>query len=668
MKDEIAEKFDYETRPVNFYGNIEWKMQLFASKDLKRLQIILHNHYIDKTITEDFDSLYKLADFIRNFAVDHGITVFDRRIASQIFDSLSRAGLKITVENILEQIKKESKVEAQELEIASIEREKIAHFKFGRMISFGGLFRWKVKIGITEGIENPMLIIFQDVSTREKEEIHAGDIHGIIKVLKDKSQILNTLLLDRRLACWISDYFIQQLGIKLSFQDALFMIKEGKIKEIGIEKRTVEDLLAPEIAKELLPAQEEEVFARVTSVKIKQTPNIVETLEKIMDTHKQEEITAVSRKIIYPPSSGVVTPEKVEIIPTAPGTLPGNRYLETTLNNNTGGSMVNVEITDVLPFDLKLEQAAVNVPVSMEKSSSSRGTVVKWIIDEIKEDQIISIRYFTKQLINRTIILQKEKEVTIIKTRFSIAPCASQALHKFTARTELSGLKEREYDTLLVTDFIPREFKVKKTRISPEGLKPTYYPRENGVEVSWKKYDITASDHYAWEYDLLPEPFVTLSRGTIKSQEDSKDNLVYALLYQPFPGTSRYIITIIAENLDYDPVDTHFEVQIPANTSVLKMIVPKGESMTNFFWDIIMSLTSPEKQVLNISAHFDSYERKAASFLLESPQEPFDPYYPIQLTVNGRTSSIHVPYFQQRLLQFLPLPDEHIKLLETLKS
>ncbi|MFW9997260.1 MAG: hypothetical protein ACFFD4_34775, partial [Candidatus Odinarchaeota archaeon] len=167
--------FTITTEVVQLWGNFEWTVQLFTERYLEKFRIVLKNTSLDTEITKDVAGLYELASIIRKFAVDHGITIFDRRIASFLHELLSRTGLvDISLEDILDKIKSppmKETVPVYEVRRKTREKTRSERYRFGDLVPFGGLLRWKVRIGVEKDIYSPIRLEFHDVRERDQQVI-----------------------------------------------------------------------------------------------------------------------------------------------------------------------------------------------------------------------------------------------------------------------------------------------------------------------------------------------------------------------------------------------------------------------------------------------------------------------------------------------------------------
>ncbi len=667
------------SKEVNLWGNAEWKVQIESDAEFSRFRIRYSNKTIQKEITEDAKNLFELAQSIRKFANSHDITIFDRRIASFLYDLLATLGARFSQDHILKQIKEPPILSDKERKLKELEKYVSERFKLGRLVHLSGSVRWKIQIGMEKGLQDPMRVIFQDEELQRKEEFEVKNLNELVQLIKQKIEDLNIPIYDRRLAQWISNYFEIELNVPLRFSEALKIIKQkidlSQLPELGIKEETTTIPIDKDKAKDMLPSIESDVGIRLKSLKIKHMEDeeqLLTILTTILDAHKDEENTIVTRQISATTRTGKPLELKPRQLPTQPAEDPNHRTLTATFENTFNEELFDVELSDILPYDLKVDHVELNVPVEMEKHLLDEGLKITWKIPELKPKQAVEIKYITSRRINRSIVLHAKDEVFVINTNFSIHIKDPPILHLYGADTDFIGIEDQIFEHVLITDFIPQEFDVNRVEVNPSDFEREILKIENGLEYRWKKATLQQGDVLQWKYDLVPKPFITLHQGKIPlvttiEKTDDVHQLLYALLYQPLPGRRDFLMTFLAETQHDHPIKTMFELELPATSSVQQFILPEEVQLTNFFWELN---PHPFKKAntLQMSFKFEANERIAVAFHFKSEKDIFDPFLPLAITINDKEMHLKVPKFSKRLLQFIPLPKEHVKLLERMKN
>lgn len=678
-EEQAQDGFSLISEEANLWGNVEWKVQLECNDDFNRFKITYRNKTIQKEIVEEAKDLFELAQSIRTFATSHDITIFDRRIASFLYDLLSSMGAHLTQEQILQQIKEKPKLSDKELKIKELEKYVSERFRFGKLVHLSGSVRWKIQIGVEKGLQDPMHVIFHDNELQQQEEHDVGNINELVHLIKQKVEALSIPIFDRRLAQWIANYFEVELNIPLSFSEALKIIKHkvdlSQLPALSMKEEETTIPLDKNKARDMLPDLESDVAIRLKTLKIKQIDDeeqLLNVLNTILDAHKDEENTIVKREIRATTRSGKIPDLKPQQLPTKPAENPNKRILDSTFENSLDEELLDVELSDILPYDLKVDNMEVNIPLEMEKSLLDEGLKITWKIPELKPRQRVEIKYITSRRVNRSIVLHARDEVFVINTNFPIKIKEPPILHLYGAKADFVGVKDQMFEHVLVTDFIPQELDVEQVHVQPNDFDSEILKIENGLEYRWKRATLQHGDVLQWQYDLIPKPFIMLHRGTIPLSPDYDEKtighqLLYALVYQPLPGKKDFILTFLAETVHDHPMKTTFELELPANSSVEHFILPEDAHVTNFFWELN---PHPIKNanLLFMSGIFEREERIVLSFHLKSTNDPFDPFLPLTITVNDEEMQLKVPKFAKRLLQFIPLPKEHATLLEMIKE
>ena len=535
--------FTVISEEVNLWGNVEWKVQVEANEDFTHFRITYRNKTIQREITDDASNLFELAQSIRKFANSHDITIFDRRIASFLYDILSAMGAPYTQKQILEQIKKEIVLSTKEQKLKELEKYVSERFRFGRLVHLSGSVRWKIQIGVENGLQDPMHVVFYDNELQSKEEFDVSNINELVHLVKQKIKDLNIPIFDRRLAQWISNYFELELDISLSFSEALKIIKQkidlSQLPELGIRDEKMTIPLDKNKAKDMLPKLEDDVAIRLKSLKIKQIDDenqLLEILNTILEAHKDEENTIVKREVKATTRSGKIPDLKPEQLPTMPAQDPNKRILDSEFENTLDEELLNVELSDILPYDLKIDEIEFNMTMEMEKTLLDDGLKITWKIPELKPQQKVEIKYIASRRVNRSIVLHAKDEVFVINTNFLITIKDPPILHLYDARADFVGVEDQIFEHVLVTDFIPQEFDVSQASIEPSDFECNIKKVENGLEYRWQRSILQQGDVLQWRYDLIPKPFITLHQGKIPlspsiGEINTEDQLLYALVY-----------------------------------------------------------------------------------------------------------------------------------------
>lgn len=633
---------------INLWGNLDWQVKINCTEDLDDF-LLEFVYSSSEEITEyKAKNLKEIANIIKKFAEEKEITFFDRRVASFLYSILMKANIKISEEEILEKIKTVKKVQIVEAQIDS-------SYEYGHNVPFAGLLRLKIKIGKKGALTDPFKLIYFDTATHTTESIDSENIYQLVGELKTKLESYQVHILDRRLARWLSDYCEIELRLQLSFNEALDIVQGKKTLNID-ESYKVEE--TPRISQEdtlnLIPINDE-VQHRIKSINLALDDNnrLLETLNHLLNSNKDEENINVERNIGFTINGEQKSIEPIKLESKA-GNKPIKRELTSSFNNTFDSVLSNVTLTDIIPYDLKIDDIEISDEVESIKELVEAGLKLTYTINELQPESSIDIKYVFSRRINRSILLQKGNLVDVINTNFPVTQFKEPLLNQYEGKVEFISIIQT-YDNILISDFIPDEFNITDTVVNLP-LNKDSVDIENGIELKWNKENIREGEIIEHDYFLEPKPYLTMYR----SFKDYDAPFNFTVLYQPLIGSKNSILTVITEYESMDHNNYSLQITIPIDANIIQFIGPeKGKA--EYLWEINPSPTATDS-ILSINMWFSKPDQKILSFGIQGEVNLLDYLQPIVTVKNEVESTFNIPEFTNRVPQYIPLPKSHLEL------
>ncbi|MFX0207911.1 MAG: hypothetical protein ACFFDT_18120 [Candidatus Hodarchaeota archaeon] len=189
--------------------------------------------------------------------------------------------------------------------------------------------------------------------------------------------------------------------------------------------------------------------------------------------------------------------EIISDVLTRNDTLDLDYAAKTEIINEYEEELIDIEIIDTIPFQWQVVDVKSDFELD-ERRSTSEGLVFTWRKGKIDPGSKVSVEYVLRKRIERSIILRKENQVSVVSLYHSI----KQYLQEQLDFVNTSGEVFRE---VLIEDIIPPELIVKEAR-SPQEIKPVFIPTHDSTLYRWIFSNLVPGDSFSVNYKFREKP------------------------------------------------------------------------------------------------------------------------------------------------------------------
>ncbi|MFX0182192.1 MAG: hypothetical protein ACFE95_03835 [Candidatus Hodarchaeota archaeon] len=178
-------------------------------------------------------------------------------------------------------------------------------------------------------------------------------------------------------------------------------------------------------------------------------------------------------------------------------TLDLDYAAKTELINEYEEELVDIEIIDTIPFQWQVVDIKSDFDLD-ERRSTNEGLVFTWKKERIDPGSKISVEYVLRKRVERSILLRKENQVSVVSLYHSIKQDMKVQLNFVNT----SGEVIRE---VLIEDVIPPELIVKDAK-SPRDIKPVTIPTHDSTLYRWIFSNLSPGDNFSVDYEFREKP------------------------------------------------------------------------------------------------------------------------------------------------------------------
>jgi len=192
--------------------------------------------------------------------------------------------------------------------------------------------------------------------------------------------------------------------------------------------------------------------------------------------------------------------EDEEITPddlTRNDTLDLDYAAKTELVNEYEEELVDIEIIDTIPFQWQVVDIKSDFDLD-ERRSTNEGLVFTWRKERIDPGSKVSVEYVLRKRVERSILLRKENQVSVVSLYHSIKQDMQAELNFVNTTGEV--LRE-----VLIEDVIPPELIVKDTKFSRD-IKPVTIPTHDSTLYRWIFSNLLPGDNFSVNYEFREKP------------------------------------------------------------------------------------------------------------------------------------------------------------------
>ncbi|MHA2253457.1 MAG: hypothetical protein ACXAD7_24075, partial [Candidatus Kariarchaeaceae archaeon] len=380
---------------------------------------------------------------------------------------------------------------------------------------------------------------------------------------------------DSRIARWIEEYFTE-LGIQVSYQvilDALRgQFEEVKPIEVSSEK-VIQDVELTSFIQD-----KAEVQSRGLQRTIEGDLDDQEEMERILENYLLENKQVRKDKVKSTGSFKLADgtersfDENKTIIDTP---LSTELTLESGFNNTFGFAIMDISISDVIPYDFEI----ADIKVSGEHANQSGqnktedGLEVTWTIPKLEPGQNTSVEYILDKRMLRTILIRDDNDVTLLHTYEDIK---KQDNDIWVESTYIFHDKTPIVENVKILDQLPSDLKLKASR--PDAVPPSgkISPGIKETEVTWSYSNVPAQTQFVVEYDLIENPRIFRDVISLLDQNDETVAEIVKIV-KPLSNTNGYGVIFAVKSLQEIPRDITIQDVLSSTIEVNEVHLDAGE-------------------------------------------------------------------------------------------
>ncbi len=285
---------------------------------------------------------------------------------------------------------------------------------------------------------------------------------------------------------------------------------------------------------------------------------------------------------------------------------------KTEIINEYEEDLVDIEIIDTIPHQWQVIDIQTEFDLE-EKKRTDDGMIFTWKSERLVSGKKASVEYILRKRVERTIIIRKENQVTVLNLYQSI-------LNDLNVNLDFVNTSSQVFPEILIEDGIPPELIVIEVN-SPQKIRHVKIPTHDSTLYRWIFSNLPPGDNFTVNYTFKEKP---LTRTYHNEIETDKGIIILEKTSQPMIDSLQYeyiwLYTIHnptpykIEVTDYIPLD--FEILLTEPIHISPNIT-KEKTFTRLAWDFpedsksyfILRMEgkesftplSPEIQVLGIS-------------------------------------------------------------------
>ncbi|MHA1236363.1 MAG: hypothetical protein ACTSQ9_01735 [Candidatus Hodarchaeales archaeon] len=406
----------------------------------------------------------------------------------------------------------------------------------------------------------------EKVSDKEFEIDSLPEI-DIVPLDEDETLIpieIDSLVENKEVEINRNDFFVPQLDThdpsKMSSFAVLAAVSDSA------RKKTEKNIISEAVVKDL---EGETKFISPT-FKISPKKNITavnESNDQIIEKlpHKESELAELEHKPI------LEDPDILEVEYSA----------RTEIINEYEEDLVDIEIIDTIPHQWQVVDIQTEFDLG-EKKRTAKGMMFTWNAEKLVPGKKASIEYILRKRVERSIIIRKENQVTVLNLYHSVRK-------DLNAHLDFVNTSGQIFQEILIEDVIPPELIVIEVK-SPQKFRPVTIPTHDSTLFRWIFSNLPPGDNFTIDYGFKEKPLtrtyhneIETDEGTIILEKTSLpiiDSLQYEYiwLYTVDNPTPHEIAITDCIPLDFEILLTE-PIHISPNTN-------KEKTLTRLTWDL----------------------------------------------------------------------------------
>ena len=184
----------------------------------------------------------------------------------------------------------------------------------------------------------------------------------------------------------------------------------------------------------------------------------------------------------------------------------------TEIINEYEEDLVDIEIIDTIPHQWQVIDIQTEFDLG-EKRSTSEGTIFTWRAEKLVSGKKASIEYILRKRVERSIIIRKENQVTVLNQYQSVH--SDLNIHLDFLNTSSQVLQE-----ILIEDGIPPELIVVEVN-SPQKIRPVKIPTHDSTLYRWIFSNLPPGDDFTVNYHFEEKPLTRTYQNEIETEKGS---------------------------------------------------------------------------------------------------------------------------------------------------
>ncbi len=651
---EMNHDIAFSAGPRSLWGSLTWTVEIRIRADQSSVIIFRSKDGTmeDRTST----SIPDLCEQLILFADKHDISVFDRKIAFFVSEYLNDAGLDVSTFDVLYSLQRKREAEKAEPK----EEEDDLGFETGGIESVWGSLVWtlemKIKADEKNAISPTIIVLFKNTQTGEVYKAMVKGLRAIATNYREFFEKAGLAMHERRLSTMLSEY-VTKIGLKASFSEFLDFLKEP---EDAIEFELME---IPE--EEMIFKLEDPFFTPGTRPKIQRTKikeaisrdELLNVLGRLLDKASPEQNLKIETTTKFT-INGEEKETSIQSDASAGGEI-GSYTKTTNLENTFESPMKDIEIIDVLPFDLELAKYTTDSDVTPVEDLKDKGLTLLWSIPELDVGHKFSVKYQFMRRITRAMVVNHGDTTETLTTYHSIEEKEKGLNQFFESKILFVNSIQDQISPLLVRDIVPREFilaDIDTSKSFTQELEPLIKRDPDiGSHIEWNIQDLPIDATLSSNYKLQAHPYALLSRGTVELEKRGK--FFFSRIAQPLIESKEWIISHSVEYEGQSAENIEIIENIPIDTKVLESLSsdPNFERQT---W----SVREEDQKAIVSSFICYPYERSTLSYKIRGETD-FNPHQSIEISLSEKQTLTYSSDFVSRRETFFSPPPEHLQLL-----
>ncbi|WP_455463877.1 hypothetical protein [Candidatus Hodarchaeum mangrovi] len=265
-----------------------------------------------------------------------------------------------------------------------------------------------------------------------------------------------------------------------------------------------------------------------------------------------------------------------------PDILDLNYTARTEFINEYEEELADIELVDTIPFQWQVIDVKSDFNLET-KEPTQTGMVFTWKADKIDPGSKLAVEYVLRKRVERSILLRRETQVSVITTYHSIK-------QDLQANLDFVNTTGKIYNEILIEDVIPPELIVTDFK-SSQNLKPYTIPTHDSTLFRWTFNTFNPGDNFQILYKFREKPItrhyieeIITNTGLIKIEKISQplhDSITYDYIwYYSIKNSSdnKFILT--------DRIPPEFDIEL-IDPIYLKPSLKKEKNQKILKWNFL---------------------------------------------------------------------------------